>query len=230
MMNQAGQILDDHARARAAYKMGHFEEALEIWKSGAEVGDEEAQCWLGSLYANGEGVEVDDELAFRWYLAAAKQGNHMAQANVGAFCFMGRGTKKHIKDAVTWLTASANGGDLNGLFNLAVLYSKGDGVPEDREKAASLYRRAAELGHYPSQSRLGYIYAQGNGLPKDRVQAYLWLSLASQHGIGTALNALEAVVKEMSAEEKAKGANLFEEWRSRTKSRDGQVALYPMPA
>lgn len=115
-------------------------------------------------------------------------------------------------------------------LNLAVLYTKGDGVPVDQVKAAALYRRAAEMGHYPSQSRLGYIYAQGQGLPKDRVQAYIWLSLASQHGIGTALNALEGVVKEMSAEEKAQGIALFEEWRGRTRSARGPIALYPMPS
>jgi TPR repeat protein len=143
---------------------------------------------------------------------------------------MGRGAPKNATEAVRWLTEAANGDDLNGLFNLAVLYAKGDGVSPDPEKAASLYRRAAELGHYPSQSRLGYIYAHGQGVPKDRVQAYLWLSLAAQHGIGTALNALESVVKDMSAEEKSNGVALFEEWRGRTRSKNGQVALYPVPS
>ena len=220
----------NHEPARTAYQAGRLKEAFDIWRLAAESGDAEAQCWLGSLYANGEGIGVDDAAALRWYLAAARQGNHMAQANVGAFLFMGRGTEKDPEEAVRWLTQAANGDDLNGLFNLAVLYSRGEGRPADHGKAATLYRRAAELGHYPSQSRLGYLYAQGQGVPKDRVQAYLWLSLASQHGIGTALNALESVVKEMSAEEKAKGLALFEEWRGRTRSTDGPTALYPMPA
>lgn len=229
-MNAAAEIFDDHALARAAYQKGRFADAYRIWRIGAEAGDAESQCWLGSLFANGEGVNVDDEQALHWYLAAAGQGNHMAQANTGAFLFMGRGTAKNPTEAVKWLTEAANGADLNGLFNLAVLYAKGEGVEADLGKAASLYQRAAELGHYPSQSRLGHIYAHGQGVPKDRVQAYLWFSLAAQHGIGTALNALESIIKDMSAEEKAKGVALFEEWRGRTKSRDGQVALYPVPS
>lgn len=224
-MNEYG----NSERARAAYLKGCYDEAFDIWHEAASEGEAEAQSWIGSLYANGEGVEVDDEKALQWYLAAARQGNHMAQANVGAFYFMGRGTERNVPEAIRWLAAAAEGGDLNGLFNLAVLYSKGDGVDENHEKAAELYRRAAELGHYPSQSRLGYIYAQGKGVSKDRVQAYLWLSLAAQHGIGTALGALEAVVNEMSLEEKKEGIGLFEEWRMRTKSNDGPVALYPMP-
>ena len=153
----------------------------------------------------------------------------MAQANVGAFYFMGRGSPRSVETAIKWLEAAAEGQDLNALFNLGVIHAKGDGTPVDHVKAADYYRRAAELGHYPSQSRLGYIYFHGKGVEKDRIQGYLWLSLAAQHGIGTALNELEALVKEMSLEEKTKGAALFEQWRTRTKSSFNQVALYPMP-
>lgn len=219
----------DFERARDAYVRGQYKEAFDLWQGRAEAGDAEAQAWLGSLYANGEGVAVDDAAALSWYLKAAEQGNHMAQANVGAFYFMGRGAPRNIDLAVKWLTAAAEGKDLNGLFNLAVICAKGDGIAQDLAKSAELYRQAAELGHYPSQSRLGYIYFHGKGVVKDRVQAYLWLSLAAQHGIGTALNELEAVVKEMSLEEKSKGASLFDQWRSRTKSNASQVALYPRP-
>lgn len=221
---------NDAERAREAYLSGDYKQAFDLWHGPAMAGDPESQAWLGSLHANGEGVPVDDQAALGWYLKAAEQGNHMAQANVGAFYFMGRGTPRDMAAAVKWLTAAAEGKDLNGLFNLAVLYAKGEGVPQDLLKSAELYRQAAELGHYPSQSRLGYIYFHGKGVEKDRVQAYLWLSLAAQHGIGTALNELEAVVKEMSLEEKGKGASLFDQWRSRTKSSANQVALYPMPS
>jgi len=47
------------------------------------------------------------------------------------------------------------------------------------------------------------------------VQAFVWLSLAAQHGVGNALNALEKVLGDMSAEEKRAGSSLFEQWRSR---------------
>lgn len=215
--------------AQAAYRAGKYQDALAIWTNLAEGGDADAVAWIGACYANGDGVDVDDAEAMAWYMRAAEMGNPLAQANVGAFHYMGRGTEKNLEKAVHWLERASEGGDLNGLFNLAQLYTHGDGVPEDKTRAAELYRKAAELGHYPSQSRLGYMYAQGDGVKKDRVQAYLWLTLASQHGIGTALDALESVVREMSAEEKAEGAQLFDEWRFRTKSAQGPVALYPTP-
>ncbi len=216
--------------ARQAYSQGDYQKAREIWKIQADEGNPEAQSWLGSLYANGDGVEVDDANALAWYKKAAEQGHAMAQANVGAMYFMGQGTEKNIDKAIQWLTAAADNNDVNGLFNLAVLYAKGEGVDENTEYAAELYEKAAKQGHYPSQSRLGYMYAHGDGVEKDRVKAYLWLTLASQHGIGTALNALESVVKSMSAEEKAMGVTLFEQWRNKTGTDDMQVAMYPSPS
>jgi hypothetical protein len=38
----------------------------------------------------------------------------------------------------------------------------------------------------------------------------MWLSLAAQHGIGSALVALETVVEAMSAEEKLEGQRLLD--------------------
>lgn len=216
--------------ARQAYTQGNFNEARNIWQSQAEAGTVEAQVWLGSMYANGDGVEVDVSTALVWYEKAAEQNNAMAQANVGAMYYMGQGTEKNIPSAIKWLTAAADNNDVNGLFNLAVIYSKGEEVEENQEKAADLYRKAAEQGHYPSQSRLGYMYAHGKGVKKDRILAYLWLTLASQHGIGTALTALETVVKSMSSEEKAMGATLVEKWRNKTGSDRMQVAMHPSPS
>jgi len=216
--------------AHKAYTQGDYQKAREIWQTKADEGNPEAQSWLGSLYANGDGVEVNVASALAWYEKAAEQGHPMAQANVGAMYYMGQGTEKNIEKAIKWLSTAAANNDVNGLFNLAVLHTKGEDVDENREYAAELYRKAAEQGHYPSQSRLGYMYAHGQGVKKDRVQAYLWLTLASQHGIGTALNELETIVKGMSSEEKAMGATLFEQWRNKTGADNMQVAMYPAPS
>lgn len=214
----AAQELSDEAleQGRQAYMRGDIAGAIALWKPLAEKGVVEAQCWIGSLYANGEGFDRDDAEALKWYRLAAEGGSAAAQANVGAFYGMGRGTAKDLTTAAEWLKRSADGGDVNGLFNLAVLYSKGDGVETDLSKAAACYRKAAEKGHYPSQSRLGYIYAKGAGVEQDNIKAYVWLALAGTHGIGTALQELESVVEAMSNKEKVEAQRLLELWRSRT--------------
>ena len=216
--------------ARNLYFSGKFSEAVEIWSEMSEKGDIEAKAWLGSCYANGDGVGLDDSIALGYFEEAATGGNALAQANAGAFHFMGRGTSKNTEKAVKWLEMAAANNDLNGLFNLAQIYFQGSGVEVDYEKSANFYQKAAELGHYPSQARLGQMYINGQGVEKSRVKAYLWLSLASQHGIGTALEALNGIVADMSAEEKAEGQQLFNTWRVQTIKEAPQVAIVPTPS
>ena len=216
--------------ARDLYFSGKFSEAVEIWSEMSEKGDIEAKAWLGSCYANGDGVGLDDSIALGFFEEAATGGNALAQANAGAFHFMGRGTSKNTEKAVQWLEMAAANNDLNGLFNLAQIYFQGSGVEVDYEKSANFYQKAAELGHYPSQARLGQMYINGQGVEKSRVKAYLWLSLASQHGIGTALEALNGIVADMSAEEKAEGQQLFNTWRVQTIKEAPQVAIVPAPS
>ncbi len=214
---------------RAAYMAGDFDGAREIWLPLAEAGNAEAQAWVGSLYANGDGVDLSDKEAFAWYLRSAEGGNRQAQSNVGALYAMGKGVAADEAEAVRWTRRAARGNDPNAQFNLAVFYGKGSGVRRDPAKAAHWYRKAAENGHYPSQSRLGHMYVAGEGVERDRVQAFLWLSLAGQHGIGSALNELDGVVKEMSAEEKLEGMRLVDSWRGKTVARAGPGRLDPVP-
>ena len=110
--------------ARNLYFSGKFSEAVEIWSEMSEKGDIEAKAWLGSCYANGDGVGLDDSIALGFFEEAATGGNALAQANAGAFHFMGRGTSKNTEKAVKWLEMAAANNDLNGLFNLAQIYYK----------------------------------------------------------------------------------------------------------
>ncbi|MGD9538722.1 MAG: tetratricopeptide repeat protein [Alphaproteobacteria bacterium] len=218
----AGATVDD---GYALYMRRDFEGARAIWLELAEAGDAMAQAWMGSLYANGEGVPVDDAKAFSWYLRSAEAGNPQAQANVGTFYIMGKGVARDDAEAIRWLEAAAAQNDANAQFNLAVLCTKGQGVKEDKARAAALYRAAAERGHYPSQARLGHAYANGIGVEKSRVEAFVWLSLAGQHGIGTALQELDALVKLMSIEEKQQALAAFEKLRAQTKDAVGPTRL-----
>lgn len=221
----------DHRTAEAAYMAGEHDRAAAIWTRLAEAGDATAEAWLGTLYSNGEGVERDDAAALGWLRRAAEQGVVTAQANLGAFLYLGRGAESDPAEAARWLDRAAEAGDVHALFNLAVLCLKGEGVPASPERAAELYRRAAERGHHPSQARLGYLYSAGQGVEKDRVQAYLWLTLAAQHGVGTAFEALDGVVRAMSADEKAEGMRLFEQAMHSGVGRQPVTAqVVPVPA
>lgn len=194
----------------AAYGKGDFATALKHWLPLAEEGHPDSQAWVAALHYNAEGVPLDYPAAAAWYRKAAEGGNLFAQNNLATMYIVGQGVEKNHSEAARWFTKAAERFDPYAIFNLASLYDKGDGVEKNPTKAANYYRSGAELGHVPSQSRLGYMYANGIGVARNRVEAFVWLSLAAQHGIGTALVALEAVVQAMSAEEKSEGQRLFD--------------------
>ena len=213
--------------AEAAYAIEDYEGLRAQMMPLAEAGDVDAQAWMGAIYLNGLGVDTNEATALVWLRRAADNGHVGAQANVGAILLMGH--EDCATEAIGYLEKAAAADDVHALFNLGVVYSGDKYASADKERAAACYRRAAECGHYPSQSRLGYMYASGQGVTKDRVQAYLWLTLAAQHGIGTALNALNSVVEAMSADEKQEGMRLFDEWRGRTAAFAGPSTIVPTP-
>ena len=54
---------------------------MRWWRLAAEQDQAEAQYSLGVMYANGRGVEEDDEEAARWLRLAAEQDQADAQYN-----------------------------------------------------------------------------------------------------------------------------------------------------
>ena len=82
-----------------AYEAGDYAAALEAWRPAAEAGSTEAQYYLGVMYARGEGLDQDPEIAFNWYLKAASLGNAKAQYNLGLAYLQGQGAEKDSTEA-----------------------------------------------------------------------------------------------------------------------------------
>ena len=57
--------------------------ALDWYRTGAEAGIASAQYRLGRMYAKGEGVARNDQLALQWLLQAAEQGHPEARKEAG---------------------------------------------------------------------------------------------------------------------------------------------------
>jgi uncharacterized protein YgiM (DUF1202 family) len=90
---------------------GNFAEAYCQWKPLAHKGHAEAQYNLGWLYANGNGLNVDQDEANRWWKAAAEQGHADAQFAIGLGLITGvNGLKKNAREAVTWFLQAARQG------------------------------------------------------------------------------------------------------------------------
>ena len=121
--------------ASDAYREKAYAKAAELWRPLAEKGDAAAQYSLGTLYAEGKGVEQNDATAFLWFQRAANQGDAAAQYNVGASYATGAGVAKSDVEAAKWFRRAADQGMAFAQLNLGLLYAAGNGVPQDNVEA-----------------------------------------------------------------------------------------------
>jgi hypothetical protein len=118
-----------------AYHLQNYAKALALWRPLADKGDAEAQYRLGTLYAEGKGVEQSDATAMTWFLRAAEQGNSLAQYNAGASYAAGLGVAKSDADAAKWFRRAADQGMPYAQINLGLMYASGHGVTQDYTEA-----------------------------------------------------------------------------------------------
>ena len=119
----------------AAYRAGDYAKAIELWRPLAEKGDAEAQYRIGTLFAEGKGVQRNDETAVSWFRRAAEGGNAMAQYNLGASYAAGIGVAHDDAEAAKWFRRAADQGMPYAELNLGLLYAAGRGVPQDNVEA-----------------------------------------------------------------------------------------------
>ena len=93
-------------------------EYVRYIRMAAERGYAKAQCELGVMYANGEGVPRDMKKAFDLFMKAAVQGLAIAQCNVGIAYRVGEGVDKDVNQSFIWLKKSADQGYTEAQFNL----------------------------------------------------------------------------------------------------------------
>jgi TPR repeat protein len=132
-------------------------EAVEWYRKAADQGHAEAQCNLGILLWNGDGVARDRLDAIKWFRKAAAQGSANAQFSLGVAYVTGDAVAKdHVAAARLFLHAAEQGHDM-AQYNLSVLYGKGEGVEKDcveaykwatlaaRQNAGGAHAQALEL-------------------------------------------------------------------------------------
>ncbi len=149
----------------------------------ARAGDAGAQFALGVVYAEGDGVQENDDRAARWFRDAAEQGHAAAAARIGWMYAEGVGVERDDALAVGWLRVAAEGGDPSGQFRLGFSHDHAlAGLDEDDVEAFRWYLAAAERGHPSAQRLLGRMYDRGEGVRADQLEAVRWTRAAAERG------------------------------------------------
>ena len=143
MMDQAADYFKEASRL---FGRGRQVEAARLTRQAAELGYAEAQCSLGALYMNGQGVDKDQEAAFQWFLKAARQGHSGAQCNLGLMYQFGQGVKRDLKEAADWYRKAADRGHSKAENGLAwILATSADPELLDGSQAVDYAQRAVTL-------------------------------------------------------------------------------------
>ena len=116
------------------------EEAAFWFRKAAEQGHVEAAMQLGSMYAEGEGVDKSCAEAAYWYCKAANQGNVLAAdelIDLGTLYAEGTGVPQNDTEAARLFRVAADQGLADAQARLACMYSAGKGVPQNKTEVLS---------------------------------------------------------------------------------------------
>ena len=91
----------------SAYARQDYVRSAAIFLRRAELGQAQAQTYLGYMYANGRGVPQDYVAASQWLRRAAEQGFPTAQFLLGLLYDKGHGVKQDFVEAEVWLNLAA---------------------------------------------------------------------------------------------------------------------------
>ncbi len=92
---------------------------MKWYLAAAQKDDVLAECMLGRIYINGEGVKADVAQGVGWYRKAAEQGDAVAQVYLGQLSQSGFGVAKNLEQAAVWYRKAADQGRTDTEFRPA---------------------------------------------------------------------------------------------------------------
>lgn len=172
-----------------------LEEAARWYTLAAERKIPQAQARLGLLYAEGRGVNKDEEKARALLAPAAEAGDPQAQLYWGkqAFTQSEQDGGPDYTEAFKWFMSAAAQGNLEAQYLTGVMYMQGLGTEKSVKKALQAFSRAAEAGQPDAQYVVGQSYYKGLGIRQNMKEARKWLGKAAENGNQAAKELLQQI-------------------------------------
>jgi TPR repeat protein len=152
-----------------------WKEGLEWLERSAQLGNASAMVNLGFAYREGQGVEVDLDLAESWFSKAYDAGDQHAAVHVGRLL---AGYAAKPLEAARWFHLAADADQPESYVYLAMLYDERHSDLYDPSKAVFWYQRVVEQGK-GSAPRAMFELARhcrdGVGVEADRDRAAAWV-------------------------------------------------------
>lgn len=147
---------------------GNQNNMIALLEPCVELGHAEAENYLGMLYLNGIGTDVDVDKAYTHIANAAHKGYANAQYNLGRLYKYGTGCELSFTKAIDWFVKATANGNQRAAYTLGYMYYKGFGVPQSYAKAVYWFERSTDP---MAQHFLGLCYYLGYGVPENGTKA-----------------------------------------------------------
>ena len=147
------------------------EKAVKYFKMLVQIDNSIGHYGYGSCLVNGFGIATDYQKGLKHLEIAANRGNELAMGRLGDLYRLGQGVKADPETAKKWYYDAAKHNNHDALLNLALLHYRGE-----------IMNPSAELA---------YQYLD-NALKKGSSQAYYWMGVFLEKGIGCPKNLIEA--------------------------------------
>ena len=173
-------ILED---AKKEETNGSIEKAHDLYTKCAELGNVEAQRYLGICYENGDcGFEKDQTEAIKWYEKAVDNDDAEAKYLLACCYSVGSGVKLDKRKSASLLIESGEQGCTDAQYMLYSVYQTGDGVQKNHKEAIKWLKKSAENGDPDRQYLLGHKYCSGDELQQDYSEGNVWLRKSAHQG------------------------------------------------
>lgn len=148
----------------------------------ANAGDATAMANLGNMYANGFGVDANNETALFWFKKSANKGNAMGRYGLGYMTLAGQGVDQDHALALQYLNQAAEQGLADARYFLGILHLRGIGVKQDFTKAYHHLNIASHAGHEVATYNLAMMQLNGMGFPASCASASSLLKQLAERG------------------------------------------------
>ncbi|MFI3255637.1 MAG: MobP3 family relaxase [Eubacteriales bacterium] len=163
-----------------------FSKALELMQAEADSKNALAIFDLARMYADGLGVDIDNEKSEKLYATAllafkqieSKKPWKYTQYRIGKMYSQGLGTVQDYEVAADWFTLSANEEYKYAQYSLGGLYYRGQGVEQNYKTAFNLYLESAKQGFPYAQYEVAKMYRDGVGTEQNITESYVWFGKA----------------------------------------------------
>jgi TPR repeat protein len=147
----------DFKKGWDAYSSNDYATALAEWQDLADAGDVKASYGMGLLYGNGFGVEMNDDMALKYYTYAAENGHAEAQFNLAVMHQNGWGVPPSDESANAWYKLAAEQGITGAQVALGRYFAMDFLDTYDPIQAYTWFKLAERLGDIDASAKCEFV-------------------------------------------------------------------------